>query len=330
MEKNNKKGKILSGIRPTGPCHIGHYEAILKNWVRLQYEYETTYEIADLHALTDRTETGDLNENIYEVLIDLLAVGIDPEVSTIFVQSHLPQHSELHLLLSMITPVPWLERCPTYKEKKQDIQSGEGMGYGLLGYPVLMATDILIHKGEYVPVGEDQLPHLELTREIVRRFNHLYDDVFVEPQAILTETPKILGVDNRKMSKSYGNAIFLKDTDDDIRAKIMIMITDPRRAYRKDPGHPEECNVYSFHLLYNSERTGEIAEACRNAGIGCRECKAELADRVIEVFSEYKERRRYFEGNRELLDDIIREGDKKAEAVASDTLLRVKRAMKLV
>jgi len=329
METRKKKGKILSGIRPTGPCHIGHYEAIMKNWAQLQYEYECSYEVADLHALTDRTDTRDLQDNIFEVLIDLLSVGIDPNISTLFIQSHLPEHSELHLLLSMVTPVSWLELCPTYKEKREEVQQGVGISYGLLGYPVLMATDIIVHKGEFVPVGEDQLPHLELTREIARRFNNLYGNVLIEPQAILTKTPRILGIDNRKMSKSYGNSIYLKDTDDVMRDKVMIMITDPQRAYRKDPGHPEVCNVFSFHLLYNVDRAREIESDCRAAKIGCKECKKELAEKIIEKFKEYKEKRAEFEKKKDYIDDVIREGDKKAKEVASDTIARVKEAMRI-
>jgi len=329
MKEGKKKGRILSGIRPTGACHIGHYEAIMKNWAELQYEYECSYEVADLHALTDRTDTTNLQDNIYEVLIDLLSVGIDPNISTLFIQSHLPEHSELHLLLSMIAPVSWLELCPTYKEKKEEVQRSMGVSYGLLGYPVLMATDIIIHKGEYVPVGEDQLPHLELTREIVRRFNNLYSNVLIEPQAILTKTPRIFGIDNRKMSKSYGNAIYLKDPDDVMKEKVMIMITDPQRAYRKDPGHPDVCNVFSFHLLYNFGRAKEIEKDCRTAKIGCKDCKAELAEKIIAKFKEFKEKRANYERKKDFINDIIREGDKKAKEVASDTLVRVKEAMRI-
>lgn len=326
----NKKGKILAGTRPTGPSHLGHYEGIYKNWVRLQDEYECTYEIADLHTLTDRMDHSELKDNVIEVAIDLLAVGIDPEKSILFVQSDLTEHYELFLLLSMVTPVSWLERCPTYKEQVQELELGDSVGYGLLGYPILQAVDIVIHRGEFVPIGEDQLPHLELTREIVRRFNHHYGEILLEPQPILSKTPRLLGLDNRKMSSSYGNAIFMKDDPDTIRSKVGSMITDPERKYRKDPGHPDICNVFTFYQIYKEEVAEEREVSCKNAEIGCKECKGELADEIIEYFADFREKRGELEKNRSHIKDILREGNERARGTASEVLRKVKTAMKVI
>ncbi|MEJ2661562.1 MAG: tryptophan--tRNA ligase [Desulfobacteraceae bacterium] len=250
------KKRILSGMRPTGPLHMGNYLGALDNWVKMQDQYECFFFVADWHALTsDYEKPGPMNEYVRQILIDWLSAGLSPEKSTLFVQSKVPEHTELFLVFSMITPVPWLERNPTYKDQIVQLQNKDLSTFGFLGYPVLQAADILIYKAQGVPVGVDQVPHVEITREIARRFNYLYGTVFPEPEAVLTETPKILGLDRRKMSKSYGNAIYLSDTPEEIRAKVMQMITDPQRARRSDPGNPDVCNVYEFHRLYTDPET---------------------------------------------------------------------------
>jgi len=323
------KKKVLSGTRPTGPLHLGHLEGILRNWVKLQDDYDCSYFIADLHYLTARSDTGCLQEYIRDVVIDLLSVGINPDRSTLFVQSHIPEHYQLHLLLSMITPIGWLERCPTYKEQVQQLGLGDAVGYGMLGYPVLMATDIVIHDADYVPIGEDQLPHLEVPREIVRRFNSLYGQVLVEPQALLTPVKRLLGTDRRKMSKSYGNAIYLKDSPEQISKLVATMITDPQRPRRDDPGHPEECNVFVYHGIYNSLRTEEIARDCKPGKLGCRECKQELAKAIIAELSPIQAKRKELEAKPEYIKKVLSAGDAAAQKSASATLSRVFRAMKL-
>jgi tryptophanyl-tRNA synthetase len=323
------KKKVLSGTRPTGPLHLGHLEGILRNWVKLQDDYDCSYFIADLHYLTTRTDTSQLQEYIRDVVIDLLSVGIDPERSTLFVQSHIPEHYQLHLLLSMITPVGWLERCPTYKEQVQQLGLGDSVGYGMLGYPVLMATDIVIHDADFVPIGEDQLPHLEVTREIVRRFNSLYGQVLVEPKALLTPVKRLLGTDRRKMSKSYGNAIYLKDSPEQISKLVATMVTDPKRPRRSDPGHPEECNVFVYQGIYNCQRTAEIAKDCKQGILGCRECKQELAKAIIAELSPIQANRKELEANPKYIKEVLSAGDAAAQKSASATLSRVFKAMKL-
>lgn len=323
------KKKVLSGTRPTGPLHLGHLEGILRNWAELQDEYDCSYFIADLHYLTDRSDTGRLQDYIRDVAIDLLSVGIDPQRSTLFVQSHIPEHYQLHLLLSMITSVSWLERCPIYKEQVKELGLGETVGYGMLGYPVLMATDIVIHDADYVPIGEDQLPHLEMTREIVRRFNNTYGAVLIEPQALLTPVKRLLGTDRRKMSKSYGNAIYLKDSPQQIRNMVATMITDPKRPRKEDVGHPDECNVFSYHQIYNSARSEGIAADCKTAKLGCKECKGELADAIIEELAPIKAKRSELEADPDYVKDVLATGDTRARQVASATLKRVMTAMRL-
>jgi len=323
------KKKVLSGTRPTGPLHLGHLEGILRNWAELQDEYDCSYFIADLHYLTDRSDTGQLQDYIRDVAIDLLSVGIDPQRSTLFVQSHIPEHYQLHLLLSMITSVSWLERCPIYKEQVKELGLGETVGYGMLGYPVLMATDIVIHDADYVPIGEDQLPHLEMTREIVRRFNNTYGAVLIEPQALLTPVKRLLGTDRRKMSKSYGNAIYLKDSPQQIRNMVATMITDPKRPRKEDAGHPEECNVFSYHQIYNSARSEGIAVDCKTTKLGCKECKGELADAIIEELAPIKAKRTELEADHDYVKDVLATGDTRARQVASATLKRVMTAMRL-
>jgi tryptophanyl-tRNA synthetase len=328
--KKNKRENILAGIRPTGPSHLGHYEGIYKNWVKLQDDYNCTYEIADLHTLTDRLDHSQLKENILEVAIDLISVGIDPEKSILFVQSDLSEHYELFLLLSMVTPVSWLERCPTYKEQVQQLNLGDTVGYGLLGYPVLQAVDICIHKGQFVPIGEDQLPHLEITREIVRRFNHYYGDTLIEPQPILSKTPRLLGTDNRKMSKSYNNAIFLKDTPDIIRKKVLSMITDPERKRRNDPGHPDVCNIFSYYKIFKPEIIKDRERNCMEAKIGCKECKEEMAETLIKYLSDFQKRRKELEDKPEVIEEILNIGAERAKINAKEVLTSVKEALKIV
>ncbi len=319
-------------MRPTGPLHIGHYFGALTNWKRLPREgYRCFYMIADWHALsTEYASPQSIASNVKEIALDFLAAGLDPEVCTIFVQSHVPEHTELHLLFSMVTPVAWLERNPVYKEQIETLREKDLQTYGFLGYPVLQAADILIYRASCVPIGVDQLPHLELTREIARRFNYLYGSVFPEPEALLTETPKIPGTDNRKMSKSYDNCIYLKDEPENIRRKILNMFTDPKRVYRKDPGHPETCPAFAYHQLFNNLETEKIAADCRSALIGCTDCKRNLAEKTISFLSPLRERRNQLEKNMDVLHKILKEGAEKARTVAGETLKQAKQACGLL
>jgi len=324
-----RRSRILSGMRPTGRLHLGNYAGALSNWVSLQEKYECFFMIADWHALTDRTDTKQIKQNIRDVLIDWLCAGLDPEKSCIFVQSHIPEHAELHLILSMITPLGWLERCPTYKEK---LASGEENNYGLLGYPVLMTSDILIYKADRVPVGEDQLAHLEICREIARRFNFLYGKVFPEPQPLLSKATKILGLDGRKMSKSYDNYIALSDEPKLIEKKVRRMFTDPEKVYAGDPGHPEKCNVYTYHEVFGKplgEDVEKIFEECKSGKLGCVPCKKKLSSVLIEVLSPFRKKRRELERDAGELEKILQEGREKARQVASATLREVKDAMQM-
>ena len=327
----NQKKRILSGMRPTGPLHMGNLLGALANWVQMQDEYDCYFFIADWHALTsDYENTAPIEKNRKAIMLDWLSAGLTPEKSTLFVQSLIKEHAELFLLLSMITPVPWLERNPTYKELISELNNKDLSTFGFLGYPVLQAADIIIYRPYGVPVGVDQAPHVEITREIARRFNHFYGNVFPEPELILTETPKILGIDRRKMSKSYGNAIFLSDSPDDIRTKVSRMITDPQRAKRSDPGNPDVCNVFDFHKLYtDSETVREIEEQCRTAGIGCVECKQKMAQGLIAALEPIREKRTYYEARPELVDEIMREGSDKARLIARDTMEKVREAVKI-
>ena len=323
------KKRVLSGMRPTGKLHLGNLHGALTNWKRLQEEYECFFFIADWHALTSEyQETTFIKEFIREMLIDWLSVGLDPNKSTIFIQSKLPEHAELHLIFSMITPLPWLERNPTYKEQIKELVEKELNTYGFLGYPVLQAADILIYKANFVPVGVDQLPHVELTREIARRFNYLYKEIFPIPQPILTEMPKLLGIDGRKMSKSYHNAIYLSDPPEVIREKAAQMFTDKSRLRKTDPGHPDICNVFSFHKLYTlPEKVNQIEEDCKKAIIGCVECKKLLAESLINGLAPLQEKRQYYQEHLGELKDIIDAGIKKARSVATTTLEEAKEAI---
>jgi tryptophanyl-tRNA synthetase len=320
-------------MRPTGKLHLGNLQGALKNWVDLQNDgrHDCFYFVADWHALTSDYSTPDqIRENSLEMVIDWLSVGLDPEKSTLFVQSTIKEHAELYLLLGMITPLPWLERNPTYKEMKEELTEKDLTTYGFLGYPVLQAADIIIYKGQGVPVGVDQLPHVELTREIARRFNFLYREVFPVPEPLLTEVPKLLGIDGRKMSKSYGNSIYISDEGDELKTKVSSMFTDPQRMRRKDPGNPEICNVYSFHQLYSEEAdVVQINTDCRTAGIGCTDCKKRLYERMLPAMSPIHERRNDYSRCLDDVRDIIEQGNRKAAVVAKATMEEVREAMKI-
>ena len=326
-----KKKRILSGMRPTGPLHLGNLLGALANWVKLQDEYECFYFIADWHALTsDYENTAQVHAFTREIIIDWLSAGLTPEKSTFFVQSQIKEHAELFLILGMITPVSWLERNPTYKEQIDQISNKDLSNFGFLGYPILQAADIIMYKPYGVPVGVDQAPHVEITREIARRFNHFYGNVFTEPELILTETPKILGIDRRKMSKSYDNAIFLSETPEQISAKVSRMITDPQRARRSDPGNPEVCNVFDFHKLYTrAEEVKEIDRDCRQAKIGCVECKKKMAQYLSKALEPIREKRAYYEARPERVEEIISDGCDKARKTARTTMESVRDAIKI-
>lgn len=325
------KKRIVSGMRPTGKMHLGHLHGALLNWKNLQHEYECYFFIADWHALTSEySDPSIIKETTYEIIMDWISIGLDPEICTFFIQSKIKEHAELHLILSMITPLPWLERNPTYKEQLRELSQRDLYTYGFLGYPVLQAADILIYKANGVPVGEDQAPHVELTREIARRFNHLYTEVFPVPDVLLTPTSKLLGIDRRKMSKSYGNAIFLTDTDQEIERKVSQMITDPQRKRRNDPGDPGVCNVFSFHEIYTEEqKVKKIDVACRKAEIGCVECKKLMAEGLKKGLEPIKEKRKELEANVSKVKDIVHEGCQKARDIAQSTMEEVRAAVKL-
>jgi tryptophanyl-tRNA synthetase len=325
--------RVLSGMRSTGKLHLGNYVGALQNWVRMQDQYECFFFVADWHALTtDYADTSRIKENSVDVLLDWLAAGLDPERCTMFIQSHVPQHAELHLLFSMITPLGWLERVPTYKEQRENIKDKDLGTYGFLGYPVLQAADISIYKGDFVPVGEDQVPHVELTREIVRRFNQFYTlrgkPVFPEPQPLLTPAAKLPGTDGRKMSKSYGNTILLTDPEPVVRQKLKTMVTDPARVRRSDPGNPDLCPVGDLHKIVSSSETiAKVNEGCRSAGIGCIECKSWAADALVNILNPMQQRREKYEDNPRLAWDILEAGSAKAGKVADATMSEVRQAM---
>jgi len=325
----NKK-RVLSGIQPTGRLHLGNLIGAVENWVELQKTHECYFFIADYHALTTAyAETKDLKENIKQVAIDLLSAGIAPEQAVIFKQSDVPEHAELHLLFSMITPLPWLERVPTYKSKIEELKEKDLGTYGFLGYPVLQAADILIYKADLVPVGEDQLPHLELTREIARRFNYLYGAVFPEPKDALTKFPVLPGTDGRKMSKSYQNTIAISDPPEVVRKKVGIMVTDPARVKRDDPGHPDICPAYQYYRVFAKGRTETVASECRSAKRGCVECKKELAQILIDYLAPIHQARKELEQDHKILERVLAHGAERARQVASATLLEAKRAIGL-
>jgi tryptophanyl-tRNA synthetase len=329
---NKSRKRVLSGMRPTGKLHLGNYVGALHNWVGMQDEYECFFCVVDWHALTtDYADTSRVKENSLEVAFDWLAAGLDPERSVLFLQSHVPAHAELHLLFSMITPLGWLERVPTYKEQRENIKGKDLGTYGFLGYPLLQAADILIYKAGVVPVGEDQVAHVELTREIARRFNGFYGtskEVFPEPQSLLTPAAKLPGTDGRKMSKSYGNMIQLADPEPVVRQKLKTMVTDPARVRRSDPGNPDVCPVGDLHKIFSDKGTmAKVNEGCRSAGIGCIECKGWAADALVELLNPIQERRRKFEENPRLAWDILEAGSERARKAAGNTMVDVRAAM---
>ncbi|MGA2387399.1 MAG: tryptophan--tRNA ligase [Candidatus Sulfotelmatobacter sp.] len=321
--------RVLSGMRSTGKLHLGNYVGALDNWVRMQDEYECFFMVADWHALTtDYADTSRVKQNTLEVALDWLAAGLDPEKCVIFIQSHVPAHAELHLLFSMITPLGWLERVPTYKEQRENIKDKDLGTYGFLGYPVLQSADILVYKADVVPVGEDQVAHVELTREIARRFNGFYGEVFPEPKSLLTPAPKLPGTDGRKMSKSYGNTIMLTDPEPVVRQKLKTMVTDPARVRRSDPGNPDVCPVGDLHKIFSSKETIEkVSIGCRSAGIGCIECKSWAADALVQLLNPMQERRKKFEENPRLAWDILEAGTERARKAAGATMDDVRGAM---
>jgi tryptophanyl-tRNA synthetase len=322
------KKRILSGMRPTGKLHLGHFAGALENWVKLQGEYENYHMIANWHALTTAYEdTGMLRQHIHDMAIDWLCAGIDPEQSPIFVQSDVPEHAELHLLFSMMVTSARLERNPTLKEVIRDLHLGENISYGLLGYPVLQAADILIYKADAVPVGEDQAPHIELSREIARRFNGLYSPVFPEPKALLTTFSRLPGTDGNRMSKSVGNTINLSDSPEKITKKVMSTITDPKKIHLDDPGRPEICTVFTYHQKFNTQGTAEIEKLCRAGKLGCVADKKALAEKVGEFLAPFREKRRQLEENISQVEEILAEGARRARAIASETMSEVREAM---
>ncbi len=356
---NQPRARVLSGMRPTGRLHLGNYMGALYNWVQLQHRYDCYFFIADYHALTtDYADLSKLRENVKDVMVDFLAGGLDPALCTIFLQSKVPAHFELNTLLGMITPVTWLERVPTYKDQQEQLKEKDLATYGFLGYPLLQSADILVYQSAFVPVGKDQEAHVEITREIARRFNHLYSPrptaalrdatsdkekiaaeltqdeplhvILPEPQVMLTPSPKLPGTDGRKMSKSYGNTILLSDPEPEIRAKLKTMVTDPARVRRTDPGNPDVCPVFDLHRVFSSEELrATVWEGCTTAGIGCIQCKGWLADGVVRELAPIQERRRHFEANPDEVAAILDAGNARAIARANQTMHEVRSAMGL-
>ncbi len=322
---------IVSGARPTGRLHLGHLHGALKNWIRLQENYRCYFFVADWHALTtDYATPQGIRQSTIEMVMDWLSVGLDPARSVLFRQSRVKEHAELHLIYSMITPVPWLERNPTYKEQIKELTGKDLSTYGFLGYPVLQAADITIYKANKVPVGVDQAPHVELTREIVRRFNQLYRSIFPEPEVLLTETQKLPGLDGRKMSKSYGNAVFLSDPAEEIDRKLSRMMTDPARIKRTDPGEPEKCPAFQLHKIYCTPEEIEFVSAgCRTAGIGCLECKKVMIKHVIEDLAPFREKRAELEKTPEMVEEVLQAGHEAAHEKASETMSEVRETLGL-
>jgi tryptophanyl-tRNA synthetase len=331
----NSRPRVLSGMRPTGKLHLGNYMGALANWVKLQDtgKYDCFFFIADVHALTtDYADTSKLAENVKEVAYDFLAAGLDPARSTIFIQSHVPQHFKLPMYLGMITPLGWLERVPSYKEMQENLSSKDLTTYGFLGYPVLMASDILLYQAAYVPVGQDQQAHVELTREVARRFNQFYKlgghEVLPEPDVLLTPSPKLPGTDGRKMSKSYGNTILLSDPEPEVRKKLKTMVTDPARIRRSDPGDPDKCPVGDLHKVFSSSETmAKVYEGCRSAGIGCIECKGWAADALVQILNPIQERRAQLKDDE--VEAILKDGSTRAAARAEQTMIEVGAAMQM-
>ena len=326
--------RVLSGMRPTGKLHLGNYMGALANWVKLQDDYECYFFIADWHALTsDYADTSKIALSTIEVMRDYLAAGLDPERSVLFLQNKVLQHAELFLLFAMITPLGWLERVPTYKEQQENLTGRDLSTYGFLGYPLLQAADILIYQPKYVPVGQDQAAHVELTREVARRFNHFYKlderEVLPEPDVLLTPSPKLPGTDGRKMSKSYGNTILLTDPEPEVRAKLKTMVTDPARIRRRDPGDPDKCPVGDLHKVFSTPETmAKVYEGCRSAGIGCIECKGWAADALVQILNPIQERRARFTD--EQAKEVLMEGTRRATVRAEQTMVEVRAAVGLL
>jgi len=330
-DQPSQRLRILSGMRPTGKLHLGNLVGALENWVKLQDQYESYHFVADWHMLTtDYANTSELQENIREMVTDWLAAGLDPNKATLFVQSRLPEHAELHLLFSMVTPLGWLERVPSYKEQLENIKDRDLTTYGFLGYPVLQAADILMYKANAVPVGEDQVAHVELTREIARRFNKCYGPLFLEPDVVLTRSPRLPGTDGRKMSKSYNNAIFLSDPPEVVDKKLATMITDPARKRRFDPGNPDICPVFDLHKVYSDQVViDRVNRECRTAEIGCLDCKKLVSYGINDRLAPIQERRKPYERNPRLVWDILEEGTELARRVAQATMAEVRATVKL-
>ncbi|HZV78039.1 MAG TPA: tryptophan--tRNA ligase [Candidatus Binatus sp.] len=319
--------RIMAGIRASGKLHVGHWLGALKNFVELTRDNDCFYEIADLHALTTNfARSKEIADSVQDIALGFLAAGLDPQRCTIFVQSRVPEISELAVLLSMITPVSWLERVPSYKDQIAAL-GPEIATHGFLGYPVLQTVDIIAFKGQGVPVGQDQLPHLELCREIVRRFNHLYGDVLVEPEAVLSQTPAVPGTDGRKMSKSYNNSILLADSEAETTAKVKEMFTDPSKIRKNDPGHPEICPVFFFQEIFNSANAADIAHRCRTGRLGCVEDKADMAVHLNAALAPLRERRRELASNMGYVEEVLTEGTRRARETAAQTLAHVKAAI---
>jgi tryptophanyl-tRNA synthetase len=325
------KERVLSGMQSSGKLHLGNLVGALQNWVKLQDKYDCYYFVADWHSLTTGyADTSSIKEYTQDILINFLAAGLDPEKCTIFIQSRVIEHAELHLLLSMITPISWLERVPTYKEKQLELKDRDLSTYGFLGYPLLQTADIIIYRAKYVPVGIDQVPHLEISREITRRFNYLYKEIFPEPEALLTEFPKVVGTDGRKMSKSYDNAIYLSDDPKVVEQKIKTMVTDPARVKKTDPGTPDLSPVFQLHKIFSSEKEQqEVADGCRTAGIGCIDCKKILIMNIFNVLEPIWKKRNELINNPDILNGIVDMGTKKAKKIANETMQLVREAIGL-
>lgn len=327
-----QKQRVVSGMRPTGRLHVGHYHGVLENWIRIQEDFDCFFFVADWHSLTtEYAETSGIKSSAREMVLDWIAFGLDPSKCIVFEQSQVAQHAELNLILGMITPVSWLERNPTYKEMLDNIEQRDLSTFGFLGYPVLMAADIILYKSTRVPVGHDQLPHLEITREIARRFNHLYRcQVFPEPEALLTKTPKLLGLDGRKMSKSYNNSIYLSETAEETAAKIKGMVTDTQRVRRTDPGDPEQCVAFNLHRIYVPQnKLDEIVPACKKAEIGCVDCKKILIQCLNDRLAPFRARRDELSKDDSFVDDLLTEGSRKAADVAAKTMQEVRAALRV-
>ena len=324
-----KKKRILSGMRPTGKLHIGHYVGALENWIKLQDEYQSFHLIADYHVLTTDLNTDNVYENTIEMLIDWLASGLDPEKSPIFRQSQIKEHAELYLIFSMLITANRLERNPTVKDQVRDLHI-EQIIYGHLGYPVLQSADILLYKGDAVPVGEDQVPHVEITREIARRFNNQYGEVFPEPEALLTPFARLAGLDgNAKMSKSLNNTILLSDDAETVKAKMKKAVTDPNKVRKGDPGNPDICLVFSYHKKFNPQEVTDIDSGCRSGALGCFDCKMNCASKISQFLEPIIEKRKFYENKPDLVRDILSDGEKRGKAEAVKTMSEVREKMKL-